>query len=98
VLRLHTDVLIAKRTFWETLLHHNVTFDKLARVILNIERSIRACERMYRQVLARHSNSVKVLQLYVKFLQGVRNDPWSAANWLAETEKLQRLEEDLNQR
>jgi hypothetical protein len=29
-------------------------------------------------VLARHSSSVKILQLYVKFLQGVKGDPWTA--------------------
>jgi hypothetical protein len=33
----------------------------------------------YKQVLSRHSSSVKVLQLYVKFLQSVRGDPWGAA-------------------
>ncbi|GFH31561.1 uncharacterized protein HaLaN_30628, partial [Haematococcus lacustris] len=50
------------------------------------------------QVLSRHSSSVKVLQLYVKFLQGVRNDPWSAARWAAEAEKLQKMEEEANER
>ncbi len=50
------------------------------------------------QVLARHGNSVKILVLYVKFLKGVRNDPWSAARWAVEAEKLARLEEEANER
>jgi hypothetical protein len=49
------------------------------------------------QVLARHSNSVKIVSLYVKFLQGVRNNPWSAARWGAELEKMQRMEEEANE-
>ncbi len=80
------------------LLHANPSFDKLARATAKIETTVRASERMYKQVLARHSNSVKVLQLYVKFLQSVRNDPWSAAKWMAEAEKLQKLEEEANER
>ena len=97
-MRLHMDALLAKRGFWETLMHNNITFDKLAKAVQQIETSVRASERMYKQVLARHSNSVKVLQLYVKFLQGVRNDPWSAAKWAAEAEKLQKAEEEANER
>jgi hypothetical protein len=50
VLRLHMDALIAKRTFWETLLHNNVTFDKLARATARIDSTVKASERMYKQV------------------------------------------------
>jgi hypothetical protein len=50
------------------------------------------------QVLARHSNSVKIIALYVKFLQTVKNDPWSAARWGSELEKMQRAEEEANER
>ncbi len=49
-------------------------------------------------MLARHGGSVKILVLYVKFLQTVRYDPWSAARWAAEAEKLARLEEEANER
>ncbi|KAL6757720.1 hypothetical protein V8C86DRAFT_1620236 [Haematococcus lacustris] len=97
-IHMHEDALLARRTFWETLLHANVTFDKLTRAVARIEVTVRAAERMYKQVLSRHSSSVKVLQLYVKFLQGVRNDPWSAARWAAEAEKLQKMEEEANER
>ncbi|KAJ9529670.1 hypothetical protein QJQ45_014402 [Haematococcus lacustris] len=96
--RMHMDALLAMRNFWETLLHANITFDKLSRAVARIETCVRASERMYRTVLSRHSSSVKVLQLYVKFLQGVRNDPWSAARWAAEAEKLQKMEEEANER
>ncbi len=50
------------------------------------------------QVLARHGNSVKLLVLYVKFLKYVKNDPWGASRWGAEAEKLQKAEEEANER
>ena len=54
---LHTEVLVAKRVFWENLLHVNVTFDKLARCISRIETTTRAAERMYKQVRTACSSS-----------------------------------------
>jgi hypothetical protein len=47
-LQLHMDALVAKRTFWETLLHHTVTFNKMAQA--RMETTVRASERMYKQV------------------------------------------------
>jgi hypothetical protein len=97
-MQLHLDALGAKRTFWETLLHNSVTFHKMVDAVAHIDTTVKASERMYKQVLARHSNSVKIVALYVKFLQGVRNDPWAAARWMAELEKMQRAEEEANER
>jgi hypothetical protein len=71
--RVHMEALVAKRTFWETLLHNNVTFDKLADAVESIEKTVKAAEQTYKQVLHRHSSSHKILVLYVKFLQVVRN-------------------------
>ncbi|GFH07292.1 uncharacterized protein HaLaN_02074, partial [Haematococcus lacustris] len=36
-IHMHEDALLARRTFWETLLHANVTFDKLTRAVARIE-------------------------------------------------------------
>ncbi len=115
VLRLTKEAMLTRRGFWQALESHRMArFNKLAATVSRIDRSVRAAERMFRQVLNRHSNSVKVgplgsvsmslllvafpacpgcaqpcyffaracswllqiLQLYVKFLQGVKNDPW----------------------
>jgi hypothetical protein len=78
-IRLHTEALLAKRAFWTALESHRLArFDKLAAAVNRIEGSVKSAERMYRTVLTRHSSSVKILQLYVKFLQIVKGDPWSA--------------------
>jgi hypothetical protein len=96
--QLHMEALVAKRAFWATLLARTVTFGKLAKAVQQIDATVKASERMYQQVLARHSNSVKIVGLYVKFLQDVRNDPWAAARWMAELEKMQHAEEEANEK
>lgn len=54
-LRLHMDALIAKRLFWECLLHNNVTFARLSNAVARIESTVRAAERMYKQVKSHES-------------------------------------------
>ncbi len=49
-LKLQVEALSARRVFWETLLHSRVTFRQMAHALERIETSVRACERMYRQV------------------------------------------------
>jgi hypothetical protein len=95
---LHKEALLSKRGFWQALLHKRVTFSKLAAATARIEESVRTAERMYRSALGRHAGSVDMLALYVRFLRDVRCDPWAAARWSAEVEKLQHLEEEANQR
>lgn len=34
-----------------------------------------------RMVLQRHSSNMRIVRLYAKFLEGVKNDPWNAAKW-----------------
>ncbi len=49
--RMHMDALLAKRAFWETLLRNNVTFDLLADAVKDIEKTVKAAESTYKQVL-----------------------------------------------
>ena len=59
-----------------------VTFEILSTSIVRIDVSVRQAERVYRSVLTRHPNSVKLLRLYARFLLDIKNDPWTAAKWL----------------
>jgi hypothetical protein len=36
-----------------------------------------------RQVLQRHATSWRLLKMYARFLEVVKNDPWSASKWNA---------------
>jgi hypothetical protein len=94
VVQMHTDALIARRTLWETLLHSNVTFCRIESAMQQVDKTARAAQQMYRRVLSRHSSNAKIVALYVKFLEGVRNDPWAAARWATELEKLEKSDEE----
>ncbi len=60
-----------------------VSFISLSQCIKKIDVSIHQAERVYRQVLIRHPNSVRILRLYARFLLDAKNDPWAAAKWLS---------------
>ena len=54
----------------------------LATAIKRIDVSVKQADRIYRNILVRHPNSVKLLRLYARFLLDIKNDPWTAAKWL----------------
>ena len=82
ILRVHREALASMRSFWEHLLHPSVTFEMLSGSMKRIDVAIKQADRIYRNILLRHPNSVKLLRLYSRFLLDVKNDPWSAAKWL----------------
>jgi hypothetical protein len=45
-------------------------------------------EKTFKLMLQRYPKSVKVLQAYTRFLREVKNDPWKADKYTAETQKL----------
>ncbi|GLC70645.1 hypothetical protein PLESTF_001017600 [Pleodorina starrii] len=94
VVRAHKEALIAIRAFWGLLLRSTVDFNNLSKAVHRIEVSVKAAERAYRSVLVRHSGSARIVRLYGKFLETVKFDPWAAAKWYAEAD---RLEEEAEQ-
>ena len=46
-----------------------------------------AASRTYRLVLDRYPKNAKLLRSYGRFLENVKNDPWTAAKYYAEAEK-----------
>lgn len=46
-------------------------------------------ESAYRQVLERYPGNAKLVKSYARFLEHVVNDPWKAAKFYAEADKLQ---------
>jgi hypothetical protein len=47
------------------------------------ELRLHACVLLRRQVLQRHATSWRLLKMYARFLEVVKNDPWSASKWNA---------------
>ena len=95
ILKVHKEALFAMRQFWERLLQSRVSFVSLSQCIKKIDDSVKQAERVYRQVLIRHPHSVKILRLYARFLLDAKNDPWAAAKWLTQAEKIE-LEDETN--
>ncbi|PNH12261.1 Tiny macrocysts protein B [Tetrabaena socialis] len=88
VVRAHREALIAMRSFWGLLLHHEIDFNHLSRALRRIEITVKAAERAYRGVLARHGSSARLVRLYGKFLESIKFDPWAAAKWYTEADRL----------
>ncbi|KAG2445087.1 hypothetical protein HYH02_008954 [Chlamydomonas schloesseri] len=93
VTRAHKEALMAMRAFWGLLMHTNVNFMKLTKAMNRIEVTVRAAERAYRGVLIRHGTNARLVRLYGRFLESVKFDPWAAAKWFAEAERLEERDE-----
>ncbi|KAG2431968.1 hypothetical protein HYH02_013184 [Chlamydomonas schloesseri] len=93
VTRAHKEALVAVRAFWGLLLHTDVSYLKLTKALDRIETTVRAAERAYRSVLSRQRNSARLIRLYGRFLESVKFDPWAAAKWFTEAERLDEQEE-----
>ncbi|PNH09202.1 Tiny macrocysts protein B, partial [Tetrabaena socialis] len=89
VVRAHREALIAMRSFWGLLLRSEVDFNQLSRALYRIEVTVKAAERAYRGVLARHGSSARLVRLYGKFLEAIKYDPWAAAKWFTEADRLE---------
>ncbi|KAG2494212.1 hypothetical protein HYH03_007568 [Edaphochlamys debaryana] len=93
VIRAHKDALIATRTFWQALLHNQVKFTHLASALNEIERTVLKAEAAYKQVLTRYPTNPKLARTYARFLENVVNDPWKAAKYFSEAERLTEQQE-----
>ncbi|PNH12265.1 Tiny macrocysts protein B [Tetrabaena socialis] len=88
VVRAHREALMAMRSFWGLLLRSEIDFTNLSRSLHRIEITVKAAERAYRSVLARHGSSARLVRLYGKFLESIKFDPWAASKWYTEADRL----------
>ncbi|KAG2494506.1 hypothetical protein HYH03_007274 [Edaphochlamys debaryana] len=89
VVRLHRDALQAMCNFWRALDSSTVSFTKLSKALGNIEHSVSQAQTAYRVVLESYGSSPKLVRLYGKFLETIKNDPWGAAEYFAEADRLE---------
>ncbi|KXZ45662.1 hypothetical protein GPECTOR_52g60 [Gonium pectorale] len=86
VIRLHREALQAMCNFWKLLDVHRVSFMHLSKALGKIESSAQAA---YRVVLQSYGNNPKLVRLYGRFLQTVKNDPWAANEYFQEADRLE---------
>ncbi|GIL50716.1 hypothetical protein Vafri_6834 [Volvox africanus] len=93
VVRLHREALQAMCNFWKALDASTVSFTHLSKSLAKIETSVSQAQRAYRVVLESYGNNPKLVHLYGRFLQTIKNDPWHAAEYFAEAERLEELQD-----
>ncbi|GLC56222.1 hypothetical protein PLESTB_001081300 [Pleodorina starrii] len=88
VLRLHREALQATCSFWKALDAPEVSFTRLSHLLNKIEDSVARAQAAYKVVLGTYGQQSRLVRLYGKFLQALRNDPWHAAEYEAEADRL----------
>ncbi|EFJ45151.1 hypothetical protein VOLCADRAFT_94559 [Volvox carteri f. nagariensis] len=91
VVRLHREALQAMCNFWKALDASRVSFMHLSRALSRIESSVSQAQTAYRVVLESYSHNPKLVRLYGKFLQTIKNDPWRASEYFAEADRLEEI-------
>ncbi|GLI68263.1 hypothetical protein VaNZ11_012618, partial [Volvox africanus] len=85
----HKAALLAMREFWRLLLYDAVNMNSLTSAFRKIDQMERLADKTYKMVLERYPKAVKLLRSYALFLETVKNDPWTAAQFYTEAEKLE---------
>ncbi|PNH03085.1 hypothetical protein TSOC_010874 [Tetrabaena socialis] len=93
VVRLHREALQAMCNFWKLLDASSVSFTGLSKALGKIESSVSQAQALYRVVLEQYASSPGLVRLYGKFLEKIKNDPWGAAMYYAEAERLEELKD-----
>ncbi|KAG2487286.1 hypothetical protein HYH03_014127 [Edaphochlamys debaryana] len=93
----HKAALMAMREFWRLLLNQNVNLNHLTSAFRKIEMMERLADKTYKTVLERYPKAVKLLRSYANFLETVKNDPWTAAQYYSEAEKQEEALENAEQ-
>ncbi|GLI61040.1 hypothetical protein VaNZ11_003192 [Volvox africanus] len=91
VVRLHREALQAMCNFWKALDASKVSFMHLSRALGRIESSVSQAQTAYRVVLENYGHNPKLVRLYGKFLQSIKNDPWRASEYFAEADRLEEI-------
>lgn len=91
----HMEALKSIRNFWRELLHKDVSFMGLSRAFSIMDTSEARADRVYRMFLERYPKSPKLLRYYGHYLEGVKNDPWSASRYFSEAERLEDMQSEM---
>ncbi|PNW76483.1 hypothetical protein CHLRE_11g467629v5 [Chlamydomonas reinhardtii] len=97
VLRHHKDALQAMANFWRILGSNTVSFSSLSKSLEEIDSSVSQAETAYRVVLELYNNSPRLVRLYARFLETIKQDPWGAAEYSAAADRLEQNKDEEGQ-
>lgn len=79
--KVHQESLETIGKFWKCLVHHEVKMEKMARAIDAMDKAVCQADSVYKMLLTRNVDNWRMLRMYAKFLEFIKNDPWSAAKF-----------------
>ncbi|KAI8467685.1 MAG: hypothetical protein J3K34DRAFT_523567 [Monoraphidium minutum] len=85
--RSHRVALQAQRVFWQVLLHDTVAFKSLQDSFHVMNTAEKQATQIYRRVLDRYPANGRLLKIYGRFLEWVRNEPSVAQKYYVEAMK-----------
>jgi PAS domain-containing protein len=88
-LEFNKRALKAIRAFWRSLLEPEITLDSLSKLSSRIDRYEVKTDQSFKLLLERYPKSVKLMRSYGMFLEQVKKDPWSAAKYFNEADKIE---------
>lgn len=89
LLNTHRAVFKASQRFWRHLLSRIVNFSHLSRAFLSLDNQEQRAVKVYQSVLERYPKSIKVLRSYARFLEEIKNDPWTANKYYQDAERIE---------
>ncbi|GIL42523.1 hypothetical protein Vafri_484 [Volvox africanus] len=93
LLRHHKDALQAMANFWRILGCSSVSFTSLSRSLEKIDESVSKAESAYRVAMELYNNSPRLVQLYARFLETIKQDPWTASQYYQTAERLEKTKD-----
>ncbi|PNH12150.1 Tiny macrocysts protein B [Tetrabaena socialis] len=91
VVRLHREALHASCIFWKAIDATSVSFTRMSKALNKIENSVSQAQTAYRVTLEQYGSNPKLVRLYGKFLERIKNDPWGAQEYFAEADRLEEM-------
>mmetsp|Transcript_40560 Transcript_40560/g.129319 ORF Transcript_40560/g.129319 Transcript_40560/m.129319 type:complete len:1181 (+) Transcript_40560:325-3867(+) len=89
LVRVHREALSAVRAFWRLLMRKDVTFPRMSAALKRMDDAEQRGISTYAIVMERYPKSVKLMRSYGRFLEEVKNDPWTGGKYLAEADRVE---------
>eukprot|EP00775_Hariotina_reticulata_P003511 gene3511-3781_t len=84
----HRLALQAQRQFWHSMLRDTVAYKDLHSSLELMDTCATKAAAMYKKVMEKYPANGRLLKVYGRFLEFVKNDPWGASKFYAEATKL----------
>jgi len=89
LLHSHRAALQGTRNFWRQLMRSDVNFRHLSGAFVRMDKIETSASSTYKVVLERYPKSVKLMRSYGRFLEEVKNDPWTGSKYLTEADRIE---------